>query len=170
MLDLMITVMKGFVGGVDCFKTLLNQLLCICTVNEDFTRRIIHTSTDTSDNRPLEEGIIHCLHYGNTHEQTNVPNAGRFQDERTLHHKVLLPRTNVHRRSRSSSRSPTRSRSPSPIGELQFQVETRRPCNNPGQLVTMQDMLNNPDEYVLMSNVLHSYFESYKPLLHKKNI
>ena len=158
-LELVDSLLRGFSDGPNQIGALLSNLLNIFIYEDHYKRKLKKAPSSPLNNKTLQDGVVHCLVYGCNHEQMELARVGKFQERGRLRHRVLLRKLHGNR---SNSRSRSRSRSPSPLSDLQYQTEHRRP--NPRNLITStQNMLQNPDDYILMSNALHSYFEPQTP-------
>ena len=154
-LELVDSLLRGFSDGPNQIGALLSNLLNIFIYEDHYKRKLKMTPSSPLNNKTLQDGVVHCLLYGYNHEQLELARAGKFQERGRLRHRVLLRKSHGNR---SNSRS--RSRSHSPSLDLQYQTEHRRPQN---LATTTQNMLQNPEDYILMSNAIHSYFEPQTP-------
>jgi len=58
------TLLNGFVDGSEQIGYLLSNLLNIFIYTENFRRKIKQEPAETSKNKSLQDGVVHCLVYG----------------------------------------------------------------------------------------------------------
>lgn len=144
-------LLSGFTSKLDVIKYLLDELLHIIILGE---RYILQAPAETSKNKRLREGVMHCLIYGFHPTQIEIARQqGLYQNRGRLRHRVILPKA-------LGSRARSRSRSPSPVNDLYIDVKKTR---NQQPALNLQEVLQNPNDFELKSYRLHSYFEPHKP-------
>ena len=158
-------VVEGFVGGRPKVGSLLDHFLKVY----DKAGKEIEESPKSTRNKSIRNGVVHCLTYGYTREELDITTEevdcdvcrrghGRqrqrsyTQERGRLRQRILLPK-------RTGSTSRSRSRSPSPTNNITQRIINIRNYRN----TSLQDMLQNPEDFKVHPNWLHSYFESYTP-------
>ena len=160
--DELITMMVAGMStiAVSSVKILLKDLLTF--PNDDAHMYMIITCPQSSRDGTLDVGVFHCLSFGFHPEQViNLQEADEARDEQQINiergrrtKRMLVPK-------RTSDRSRSRSRSPSPPPNTILQDSNH--CNRQGAQITLEDMLDNPEDYVLKNSKFFQYFEPHKP-------
>ena len=157
LITMMVTGMSTIAGtGV---KILLKDLLSFPA--DDAHTYMVIKCPESSRNETLDVGVFHCLCFGFHPEQViNLQEAEEARDEQQiniergrLRKRMLVPKRTGD--SRSRSRSP----SPGPNTVLQDSNHLHRR----GAQITLEDILDHPEDYVLKNSKFFQYFEPHKP-------
>ena len=160
--DELITMMVSGMStiAVSSVKILLQDLLTFPA--DDAHMYMVITCPASSRNGTLDVGVFHCLSFGFHPEQVNnLQEADEARDERPMNiersrrtKRMLVPK-------RTSDRSRSGSRSPSPPPNTILQDSNH--CHRLSAQITLEDMLDNPEDYVLKNSKFFQYFETHKP-------
>ncbi|VDI42156.1 Hypothetical predicted protein [Mytilus galloprovincialis] len=162
-------ITEGMGQEQSSIQDFLTNLLGLGTVWSDIY--CINTPAETSGNKSLREGVMHCLTYGfhedqidRATEQMQRPREQRLREracgrekyyateDGKLTHRVVIP----------NDRQRSKSRSPSPTNDIRPQVRRRIPPR-PLPPNDIHDFLGDADNYDLHAPNLHNFFEPHKP-------
>lgn len=121
-------------------------------------RKVVDAPPETSKNKSLREGCLHCLLYGFNPNQVDGARAtGQYVRNGRLRHRIVLPKV-------PGDRQRSRSRSNSPVSDIDEDVRLR---NDQNQLeddppYDIDEFLQNADNYEIARSKLYRYFEPHK--------
>ncbi|XP_072029441.1 uncharacterized protein [Amphiura filiformis] len=144
-------------NGATTFCSLFDTLFPDSQIPEQ--KVLVAAPPETSKNKTIRHGVVHCLTYGFYKDQVDEVRHPRPRRRNEYVSNRILIGKKLGNRARSRSRSPV-----SDNDDITEHVrDVTVPPRAQLQPITIHDMLQNPPNFVLKSQSFHNYFEPHKP-------